>query len=707
MGKKGFRLGRRRTNATWTSIEKKNIKWEAYYKELRLINESEWDSFFASCQADLPLTFRITGTTKHAIDVRQAMKDKYITHMKDLEWDGQPVEPPSPLPFYHDELAWQVKVGKQVIRKNKQFAKFQRFLVVETEVGNISRQEAVSMIPPLLLDVEPCHNVIDLCAAPGSKTAQLVEAIHTSKDGSSAMSPPGIVIANDSDYKRSHMLIHQVKRLNSPNFVVTNHDAQFFPKVKMEDGNYLKYDRVLCDVPCSGDGTMRKNINVWKDWTVGNALGLHPTQVNILARGVQLLKAGGRLVYSTCSLNPIENEAVVSEVLRQYKDLELVDVSDRLPGLIRSSGISNWKVQTKDGVWRNFGDAGVSRSLFPPDATEVERFNLDRCIRVYPHQQDTGGFFIAVFHKKDSSSDLSNKREGDDDLNNSQSLEKKVKLDADTSQDQLINFSKSPTSGSISEQNPQLSQDHSLSEGANGPSLEKPAKTKLPRDANEESFVFLDPNHPTVELCWKFYKISDKFPRDCLMVRNASGEPVRTIYYVAPAIKQIIELNESKLQFVHTGIKLFAQQKHDGDCKWRVQSEGLELLYPYVGQHRVVEASSPETLKYLCQESFPKFDQLGTIDEDLKSQVLKIDEGCLFLKVLINGDLVVYPMWRGRGSVNIMLPKKDTQEVLHRVFGVENLKPDLKENGVSAEIPMESNIADAHQSIAETSNTET
>jgi multisite-specific tRNA:(cytosine-C5)-methyltransferase len=132
---------------------------------------------------------------------------------------------------------------------------------------------------------------------------------------------------------------------------------------------------------------------------VGNGLGLHPTQVNILARGVQLLKAGGRLVYSTCSLNPTENESVVAEILRQYKDMSLVDVSDELPGLKRSHGISKWKVQTKDKVWREFGDAGVQRSLFPPDEDEVKRFNLHRAIRVYPHQQDTGGFFIAVFEK--------------------------------------------------------------------------------------------------------------------------------------------------------------------------------------------------------------------------------------------------------------------------------------------------------------------
>ena len=154
-------------------------------------------------------------------------------------------------------------------------------------MGNISRQEAVSMIPPLLLDVKPHHYVLDMCAAPGSKTAQLIEALHAEDE---KKLPTGFVLANDSDYKRSHMLVHQVKRLNS-NFLVVNHDATLFPRIRLNNSSQdLKFDRILCDVPCSGDATMRKNLNVWKDFRVGNALGLHNVQELILNRGLQLLK---------------------------------------------------------------------------------------------------------------------------------------------------------------------------------------------------------------------------------------------------------------------------------------------------------------------------------------------------------------------------------------------------------------------------------
>lgn len=199
------------------------------------------------------------------------------------------------------------------------------------------------MIPPLLLDVQPEHAVLDMCAAPGSKTAQLIEMLH-----SGDAPPTGIVIANDVENKRCYTLTHQTKRLQSPNFVVTNLDASKFPSLRVpssEPGRLdrLQFDRVLCDVPCSGDGTLRKNQAVWKKWNPMNGVGLHKMQIKIAFRGAQLLKVGGRLVYSTCSFNPIENEAVVAALLRTTS-LELIDVSADLPDLKRHPGLSTWKV---------------------------------------------------------------------------------------------------------------------------------------------------------------------------------------------------------------------------------------------------------------------------------------------------------------------------------------------------------------------------
>jgi multisite-specific tRNA:(cytosine-C5)-methyltransferase len=140
----------------------------------------------------------------------------------------------------------------------------------------------IFQIPPLFLKVEPHHKVLDMCAAPGSKTFQLLEMIHQADKPGEL--PDGMVIANDSDVQRCHLLIHQTKRMCSPNILVTNHDAQLFPGLKdkscrgaatlnqgdaegpVEDGNRLLFDRILCDVPCSGDGTLRKAPDIWRKW---------------------------------------------------------------------------------------------------------------------------------------------------------------------------------------------------------------------------------------------------------------------------------------------------------------------------------------------------------------------------------------------------------------------------------------------------------
>lgn len=106
--------------------------------------------------------------------------------------------------------------------------------------------------------------------------------MHTAAEGDAP--PTGLFIANDSDIKRCHMLVHQaLGRIGSPNMMVTNLDATMIPTLKTQKPGAakgvttsLQYDRILTDVPCTGDGTMRKNMLIWRHWTTGNAVGLHP-----------------------------------------------------------------------------------------------------------------------------------------------------------------------------------------------------------------------------------------------------------------------------------------------------------------------------------------------------------------------------------------------------------------------------------------------
>ena len=102
-----------------------------------------------------------------------------------------------------------------------------------------------------------------MCAAPGSKTIQVIEALHSNGEQLNE----GFVIANDMDAKRAYMLTHQARRLNLPAMFVTNNDARKFPNLKSGfDRKNIQFDRILCDVPCSGDGTFRKNAGLWKKW---------------------------------------------------------------------------------------------------------------------------------------------------------------------------------------------------------------------------------------------------------------------------------------------------------------------------------------------------------------------------------------------------------------------------------------------------------
>lgn len=90
--------------------------------------------------------------------------------------------------------------------------------------------------------------------------------------------PSGILIANDSDYKRAGLLVHQSSRLPSPALVVTNIDASYYPNIRVggaDSQDTIQFDRILADVPCSGDGTLRKNAIIWRQWTAANGNGLH------------------------------------------------------------------------------------------------------------------------------------------------------------------------------------------------------------------------------------------------------------------------------------------------------------------------------------------------------------------------------------------------------------------------------------------------
>lgn len=171
----------------------------------------------------------------------------------------------------------------------------------------------------------------------------------------------------------------------------------------------FKFDRIVADVPCSGDGTFRKFSHLWRLFRPRVSLELHLIQLQIAKASALMLRAGGRMIYSTCSINPLEDEAVVAALLLYSNGkLTLVDVEKEglLPGLKKRPGISTWtcdsEIFTVGEADEAAKEASKSRltplvpSMYPPCPEVAAQLHLNRCVRILPHDQDTGGFFVAV-----------------------------------------------------------------------------------------------------------------------------------------------------------------------------------------------------------------------------------------------------------------------------------------------------------------------
>lgn len=249
------------------------------------------------------------------------------------------------------------------------------------ETGRLTRQEAVSMLPVLALDPKPGDLVLDMCASPGSKTTQIAEHLGDS----------GVVIANEVVRGRVNLLVSNLQRHRSRSGIAVNHDARHFPNLP-ESG----YDRILVDAPCTGTGTTRKNPDVWSRWKPNGGRSMQKLQIDILSRAARLVKPGGRIVYSTCSLDPIENEAVVAEILRTHAELSLVPASEAIPNLAASPGMNDWP--TLSDECSIVQDAETRKSFLPPAEADIAAA-LSNCMRVWNDQSGGGGFFLAILEK--------------------------------------------------------------------------------------------------------------------------------------------------------------------------------------------------------------------------------------------------------------------------------------------------------------------
>ncbi|MBI2655435.1 NOL1/NOP2/sun family putative RNA methylase [Candidatus Woesearchaeota archaeon] len=227
--------------------------------------------------------------------------------------------------------------------------------LIEHSLGYFYLQEAASMIPPIVLEPKPHEAVLDMAASPGSKTTQIAQY----------MENKGILISNDYTIDRMKPLSINLQRCGVTNAIITLMEGQWFRKSGIE------FDRILVDAPCSGTGTIRKSLKTLRIWNPDMVRRLSITQKQLIETGFNLLKENGTLVYSTCSLEPEENEEVVDFLLKKYDNSRLEEINLNLK---RSSAI----LEFED---KKYSD------------------ELNKCLRIWPQDNDTEGFFVAKLRK--------------------------------------------------------------------------------------------------------------------------------------------------------------------------------------------------------------------------------------------------------------------------------------------------------------------
>eukprot|EP00854_Cymbomonas_tetramitiformis_P027736 gene27736-34244_t len=267
-------------------------QFEAYYRAQRIIpDEEEFVRLLRCLYKPLPISFRVSAVTSRQLEVEAAMTQgrPFLHDAVQTRVDGLTVFKPV---YFGWCGAWQLGCDDRLIRqaskqdKTSHLAQLQRWIAQHTANGVITRQEIVSMAPVALLQIKPEHRVLDVCASPGSKTTQALEALHASEEHS----PRGFVVANELVDKRSYLLSNRCAALGSAcrRLMVTSHRAQIFPQFDKSCAG--EYDRIICDVPCSGDGTFRKYRDKWGHWLPHMGRGLHSLQLQIAIRAIGLLK---------------------------------------------------------------------------------------------------------------------------------------------------------------------------------------------------------------------------------------------------------------------------------------------------------------------------------------------------------------------------------------------------------------------------------
>ena len=226
-------------------------------------------------------------------------------------------------------------------------------------LGYFYVQEVSSMLPMLALQPKSGEHILDLCASPGSKTTQ----------GAAMMENSGFILANEINMGRIGILNSNLERCGVMNTIVTRKEGVALCERLLKKSK-IRFDKILVDAPCSGEGTLRKSPRTFQMWNVNMIKKIAKTQRKLAAAAFRLLKTDGVMIYSTCTLAPEENEMTVNYLLKNF-DCEVEALS--LPLKCRG-GVCEWEGEKFDG-------------------------EVSKCLRLYPQDNDTDGFFVARIRK--------------------------------------------------------------------------------------------------------------------------------------------------------------------------------------------------------------------------------------------------------------------------------------------------------------------
>lgn len=361
------------------------------------------------------------------------------------------------------------------------------------------------------------------------------------------------------------------------------------------------------------------------------------------------------MVYSTCSLNPIENEAVVHRLLKEADGaVEMVDASGSLPGLKFMPGLAYWEISAREctDYYKSFDEVPAEHhtiirpQMFPPASDDAAKFSLNKCMRILPHFQNSGGFFVAVLTKTKGLPWCRQEQEAD--------TPAEAKADGEGSQ--------------------------KAEDGAKPAPWGPQRKKRRIQGYKEDPYVFFTADEPIWSSIRQFYDIDvskvPEFQPTYLLCRTATGKK-KNIYFCSGAVKELVQNNEHNLKIINTGVKVFARcDNRNMLCDFRLANEGLTSVSNMIGDSRRVEINRDDLIVLLNCTVPTESPKLVTLSEDIQAKVADLSAGsCVFVHKAENFTLRLVG-WRGTTTLRAYTDLNDSIHML-RMLGADTSKFDV------------------------------